>query len=107
VLGRIGGRGNRSLVPDNLDPLPTLDNVQAVQETIARLIGDVYAGKTHPRVASGLSQLLALQLRTIEITGMANLERRIAELERSRLDEVDAKLAEIAGTSTGIELGRE
>jgi hypothetical protein len=38
---------------------------------------------------------------------MANLERRIAELERSRLDEVDAKLAEIAGTSTGIELGRE
>jgi hypothetical protein len=100
VLGRIGGRSNRGLVRENLDPLPTLENVQAIQETIARLVGDVYAGKTHPRVASGLAPLLVLQLRTIEITGMANLERRIAELERLRLSEADAKLGEIAGTPT-------
>jgi len=77
-----------------------LENVQAIQETIARLIGDVYAGKTRPRVASGLAPLLGLQLRTVEITGMANLERRIAEMERSRLGEADAKLGEIAGTPT-------
>jgi hypothetical protein len=78
-LGRIGGRRNSNLVAQGLDPLPTLDNAIAVRDTVARLIEDVYAGRVHPRVASGLAPLLSLQLRVIEAT---DVERRVAELER-------------------------
>lgn len=78
-LGRIGGRSNRHAAGDNADPLPTLDNAIAVRDTVARLIADVYSGRIHPRVASGLAPLLNLQLRAIETT---DLERRVAQLEK-------------------------
>src|SRR5208283_6129230 len=78
-LGRIGGRSNRHAAGENVDPLPTLDNAMAVRDTVARLIADVYAGKIHPRIASGLAPLLNLQLRAIETT---DLEQRIAKLEK-------------------------
>ncbi len=78
-LGRIGGKSNRHAAGETGDPLPTLDNVLAVRETVARLIADVYVGKVHPRIASGLAPLLNLQLRAIEIT---DLEQRIAKLEK-------------------------
>jgi hypothetical protein len=78
-LGRIGGRGNRHAAGHNADPLPTLDNALAVRETVARLIADVYAGKIHPRIATGLAPLLSLQLRAIETTDLA---RRIVLLEK-------------------------
>jgi hypothetical protein len=78
-LGRIGGRSNRHTAGETGDPLPTLDNALAVRDTVARLIADVYAGKTHPRIASGLAPLLNLQLRAIETT---DLEQRIAKLEK-------------------------
>jgi hypothetical protein len=47
-LGRIGGRSNRHAAGETADPLPTLDNVLAVRDMVARLIADVYAGKIHP-----------------------------------------------------------
>ena len=82
-LGRIGGRGNRHATGDNADPLPTLDNALAVRDTVARLIADVYAGRLHPRIAAGLAPLLNLQLRAIEMTEFADLERRLAQLEKA------------------------
>lgn len=78
-LGRIGGRHNRHVTGENLDPLPTLNTVLAVRETVSRLIADVYAGRIHPRIAAGLAPLLNLQMRAIETT---DLERRLAELEK-------------------------
>jgi hypothetical protein len=78
-LGRIGGRTNRHAAAESADSLPTLDNAMAVRDTVARLIADVYAGKIHPRIASGLALLLNLQMRAIETT---NLERRLAKLEK-------------------------
>jgi hypothetical protein len=78
-LGRIGGRNNRHAAGETGDRLPTLDNALAVRDTVARLIADVYAGKIHPRIASGLAPLLNLQLRAIETT---DLEQRIAKLEK-------------------------
>jgi hypothetical protein len=78
-LGRIGGRSNRHAAGENVDPLPTLDNAMAVRDTVARLIADVYAGKIHPRIASGLAPLLNLQMRAIETT---DLERRLTKLEK-------------------------
>ena len=83
-LGRIGGRSNRHAAGENADPLPTLDNVIAVRDTVARLIADVYAGKLHPRIAAGLAPLLNLQMRAIEITEIANLERRSQSWKNSR-----------------------
>jgi hypothetical protein len=88
-LGRIGGRSNRHAADENADPLPTLDNVIAVRDTVARLIADVYAGKVHPRIAAGLAPLLSLQMRAIEITEIANLERRVAELEKLSAEAAD------------------
>lgn len=60
-----------------------------MQNTVDRLIRDVYAGKIHPRVAAGLAALLSLRLRTIEATDLegqvAALRRRLAEAqERSK-----------------------
>ena len=77
-LGRIGGRSKRHAAVENLDPLPTLDNVLAVRDTLARLIAEVYAGKIHPRIAACMASLMNLQLHAIDIT---NLERRLAKLE--------------------------
>jgi hypothetical protein len=80
-LGRIGGRNNRHASGENVDPLPTLDNAIAVRDTVDRLIVDVHAGRTHPRIATCLAQLLNLQLRALERTEIADLERRLAKLE--------------------------
>lgn len=50
-LGRIGGRSKSRIPAEFIDPLPKLDNVTALQDAVEKLIGDVYAGKLHPRVA--------------------------------------------------------
>jgi len=47
--------------------------------TVGRLIEDVYVGKLHPRIGSGLAPLLSLQLRAIET---ADHERRLEALEK-------------------------
>jgi general stress protein YciG len=78
-LGRKGGRKNRHLAAESVDPLPRLDTAKAVRDTVDRLIADVYSGKVEPRVASGLAPLLNLQFRVIEVT---DLERRMGKLER-------------------------
>ena len=62
-----------------MDPLPNLDNGIAIRDTVARLIADVYSGKLHPRIATGLAPLMHLQLRVLERT---ELEKRLAKLER-------------------------
>lgn len=77
-MGRIGGRSKRPTVPENAEPLPTLNSAVAVRNTVDRLIGDVYAGKLHPRIAGGLAPLLQLQLRALDAT---DVEQRIAKLE--------------------------
>jgi len=78
-LGRIGGRKNRHAPVDEDSPLPKLDNAVAVMNTVGRLIEDVYVGKLHPRIGSGLAPLLSLQLRAIET---ADHERRLEALEK-------------------------
>ena len=77
-LGRIGGQKNRHAAKDTPDPLPRLETAMAVRTTVARLIEDVYAGKLHPKTASGLAPLLNLQLRAIE---SSDLEGRLTKLE--------------------------
>ncbi len=86
-LGRIGGRSNRQVTGESTDPLPSLDNVTVLRAAVARLIADVYAGKVHPRIASGLAPLLNLQLRAIETT---DLERRLVKIEQ-RLSDVSLR----------------
>jgi len=78
-LGQIGGRRNRHEPPVDADPLPALDTAQAVRDTVARLIADVYSGKLNPRIATGLAPLLNLQLRAIDTT---DVQRRLADLEK-------------------------
>jgi hypothetical protein len=87
-LGRIGGRSNRHAAGENADPLPTLDNALAVRDAVARLIADVYAGKIHPRIASGLAPLFNLQMRAIETT---DFERRLARLEKLSAETAEAE----------------
>jgi hypothetical protein len=90
-LGRIGGRSNRHADGQSADPLPTLDNAMAVRDTVARLIADVYAGKIHSRIATGLAPLLNLQLRAIETS---DFERRLAKLEKLSAEAEDRLLSE-------------
>jgi len=78
--GRIGGR-KHGLAPNPSpsEPLPKLDTANAVKGAVSRLIADLYAGRLHPRMATGLASLLNLQLRVIQET---NLEQRVARLEK-------------------------
>ena len=64
-----------------------MDNALAVEDTIARLIADVYVGKLSPRIAAGLAPLLNLQMRAIE--ARTDMERRIAELEKLLAEEAE------------------
>jgi general stress protein YciG len=91
-LGRKGGRQNRHTAGNSGDPLPTLDNAQAVLDTLARLISDVYSGKIHPRIASSLAPLLNLQLRAIEIRNVVQV-----------LENVEAKSSEDAKKNGGYD----
>lgn len=67
-----------SLASTFADPLPKLDTLIAVQETISRVIGEVRAGKLDPKVAASITPLLHLQWQVLEVT---TLRRRVAELE--------------------------
>jgi hypothetical protein len=78
-LGRIGGRSNRHAAAESGGSLPTLDNAIAVRDTVARLIADVLAGKTQPRIAASLAPLMNLQLQAIKT---ADIEQRLAKLEQ-------------------------
>ena len=79
-LGRIGGRKNRHLASiETTDALPKLENATDLRDLVARLILEVYAGKLHPRIVSGLAPLMNLQLRAIEAT---DLEGRVAKVEK-------------------------
>jgi hypothetical protein len=97
-LGRIGGRNKRHAAGENVDPLPTLDNAQAVRDTVARLVADVHAGRIHPRIATSLAPLLSLQFRVIET---ANFEQRVADLDK-RMAEAEDKLAEAEDKLNGL-----
>ncbi|SRR5579872_459435 len=77
-LGRIGGRSKSRLRSEITAPLPKLDKVVAVRDTVEKLIAEVYAGTLHPRVAAGLAPLLNLQLRALEAT---DLEQRLSKVE--------------------------
>ena len=102
-LGRQGGRKNRHVASENADPLPTLDNALAVRDLVARLIADIYDGKTHPRIAAGLASLLNLLLRAIEITEITKipeLERRLAEMEKATA-KASAKTEESSAAEKG------
>jgi len=88
-FGRIGGRKNRHVTNESLDPLPSLNTARAVQETGDRFIRDLHGGKIDPRTAASLAQLLRLQLHAIDT---ADLERRIKKLEQ--------KSGEILGGAT-------
>jgi hypothetical protein len=55
------------------------------------LIADVYAGRIHPRIATGLAPLLNLQLRAIETS---DLERRIAKVEKLSAEAEDRLVSE-------------
>ncbi len=79
-LGRIGGRSKRPTVPENAEPLPALDSMMAVRDTVNRLVTDVYAGNLHPKIAAGLAPLLQLQIRALNGVG---IEQRLSKLERS------------------------
>jgi len=56
-----------------------VDTALAVRDTVARLIEDLQSGKLHPKMASGFSSLLSLQLRALETS---DFERRLIKLEQ-------------------------
>jgi len=77
-LGRIGGKSHGRAASALADPLPKLDTLIAVQETISQVIGEVRAGKLDPKVAASITPLLHLQWQVLEVTTAI---RRVAELE--------------------------
>jgi hypothetical protein len=67
----------------DINPLPAVYTAKAVQDTIARLLSDLHAGKIHPNVAAAMTPLLSLLLRAIEATDhegqIARLQQQLAE----------------------------
>jgi hypothetical protein len=60
-LGRIGGRKNRHLLAEALDPLPAANTALAVLNNATQTMNDVRSGKLDPKTALSLVQLLGLQ----------------------------------------------
>jgi hypothetical protein len=92
-LGRIGG-SKKGRAPQSSEPLPTVDNVIAVRDLVARLIADVHTGKLDPKVAAGMAPLMNLQLRAIETIETLNIEMRLAKVEeeqKKRATDVEKK----------------
>jgi hypothetical protein len=77
-LGRLGGKSNRHVGSQSVEPLPPLEDAVAVRDAVARVIADVHAGRTHPRAAFSLARLLNLHLRAIEAVAKAEEQRRAA-----------------------------
>jgi hypothetical protein len=65
-LGRIGGRTNRHRVVEAGATLPKSNTGIAVQETIDRVIEDVYSGKLDPSRAAVICQALNMRARVVE-----------------------------------------
>jgi hypothetical protein len=82
-LGRIGGRKNRHVMPYSADELTNLHDAVAIRDAVNRVLQDLYSGKVGPRIASAAAPLLNLQMRTIEVTDMA---QRLARLEKRELE---------------------
>jgi hypothetical protein len=78
-LGRKGGRSNRHPVAENVDPLPRLDNANAIRDAAAQVIAEVHSGKLHQKIGSSLGPLLSLLLRAVETSDQ---EQRIKDLEK-------------------------
>jgi len=78
-LGREGGRGNRHVSERNTTPLPPLDSITGVANANAQMIGDLYAGRLEPKIATALAPLLTLQLRAL---GAEEQEEKFVKLEQ-------------------------
>jgi hypothetical protein len=87
-LGRIGGRSKRRVRGEDIDPLPDLHSAIAIRDALGKVISDAHAGKISSKVAAGLSALMNLQLRAIE---MATFEERLKVAEE-RLEAIKQKL---------------
>jgi hypothetical protein len=84
-LGRIGGKSNRHATTGGADPLPKLENAVAVSNALGQLFADVQAGKTSPKVATTLAQLLSLQLRAFEAIAAVSPPQNLSLGERMRI----------------------
>ena len=82
-LGRKGGRSKRRTVPDESDPLPSLDTMKSVHEMSKRLFEESYSGERAPKDTNGLVRLLELIRDSIRFT---DLEQRLAKLELGRAE---------------------
>lgn len=90
-LGRIGGKHRKIFIPPaGIEPLPKVESVAVLRDTVAQLIDRVISGQLHPRVATGVASLLNLQLRTLELMDIepriAEVEKRLFELETDKLE---------------------
>ena len=89
-LGRLGGRSKRRALVEDAAPVPALDSVLAVRQTLERFVADAYAGRLHPRIATGLAALMNLQFRVVDATEMAAMEQRMEKIEAA----LDAAIAQ-------------
>jgi hypothetical protein len=84
-LGRVGGRKRRILASESSESVPIPNSVKELRDLTAQLIRDVYAGRLHPRVATGLAALLNLQVRVLELKRLEEftvLQQRVQQLEK-------------------------
>ena len=86
TLGQIGGRRNRSKLPET----PAAGSLSAadLRDTLAEAIRDVRSKKITPRTASALSQLCNSLHRILQT---ADIEARLAELEQKFTDQESRK----------------
>ena len=78
-LGRIGGKRNRHLSPDDeIEQIPAPRTAEDVKTLLAETMVRVRARRVEPKVASVMAYLGTAFLNALE---SAELERRVAELE--------------------------
>jgi hypothetical protein len=80
-LGRKGGHRRAIYAPDRLKEFTAPRNAADLRDLLAQSIMDIRAGMLDPKIANSISYLGAGFLRAVEL---ADIEARLAELERQR-----------------------
>ena len=95
TLGQIGGRRNRSKLPE--PPVPGSLSAADLSNTLTEAIRDVRLKKITPRTASALSQLCNSLHRILQT---ADLESRLARLEQQLAEQASCTTADTDPTGS-------
>lgn len=80
-LGRLGGRRNRRVIADNLQPLPPMDTAEGVTAAIEQVARDLHGNRLLPKKAGVMGNLLTPLLRARREEKEQEFEQKLKQMQ--------------------------